>query len=164
VKRTIPIALLLALGPVAGVIFAAFLVLELLEPSFYYRWKQKRMVSRVMAANPEHLRRAARELLQSRPDFVGEISPSAPGLPSELRKLKPRRISVTTNSVSVDFGDVFNPFGIIVYAADSSPPAAPLFGRGPRQWIDGLFLYDDGQLETSGQQNGANVLQHPLRQ
>jgi len=57
---------------------------------------------------------------------------------------------MSTNSLGVDFSDVFNPFGIIVYAAGLNPRAEPKSGIGPRKWIDGLWLYDDGQLETYG--------------
>ena len=57
---------------------------------------------------------------------------------------------MSTNSLGVDFSDVFNPFVIIVYAAGLNPRAEPKSGIGPRKWIDGLWLYDDGQLETYG--------------
>lgn len=119
-----------------------------------YRWQQKRMVERVLAANPEVLRTAGRALLASRVGFVGEISPLSPDVPMPIRKLKPTRIELSTNSLGVDFSDVFNPFGIIVYATGQNPPAKPKFGRGPTCWIDGLWVYDDGQLETYGQQVG----------
>jgi hypothetical protein len=62
--------------------------------------------------------------------------------------LKLTLISLSTNAVSVDFSDASNPFGIIVYTVGASLPPAPKTGRGPRKWIDGLWLYDDGQLET----------------
>jgi len=153
-KRNILIAMILTFAAMVAAILAAVFVLEFFEPSFYYAWKQECMVRRVVAANPEHLLTAARQLLQSRPGFAGDINPSASGVPSAIRKLRPTRISFATHSVSIDFSDVFNPFGITVYAAGVSPPAAPPYGRGPRQWIEGLWVYDDGQLETYGQQVG----------
>jgi hypothetical protein len=107
-----------------------------------------------LAADPAELLTAGRALLASRPGFVGKVSPSSSEIPKAIRRLKPRRISMSTNSVGVDFSDVSNPFGIIVYAVGVNPPSEPKSGRGPRKWIDGLWLYDDGQLENYGQQIG----------
>jgi len=162
-KRNILIAVILTFAAMVAAILASVFVLELFEPSFYYAWKQERMVRRVLAANPDHVRSAARQLLQSRPGFVGDINPSASGVPSAIRRLRPTRISFETHSVSVDFSDVFNPFGITVYAAGVSPPDAPTYGRGPAKWIEGLWVYDDGQLEKYGRQVGPANVSQPIR-
>lgn len=136
---------------VMGVLIAA---VSVLDSSSFYAWQQKRMVKRVLAADPAQLLSAGRELITSRSGFAGEISPSSPDVPEAIRRLKPTLITISTNAVGVDFSDVYNPFGIIVYAAGVSPPPAPKNGRGPRQWIDGLWLYDDGQLEAYGRPDG----------
>jgi hypothetical protein len=142
-------------GPKAvGLIVAAVAVLalvallEITDSSAFYGWQQKRMVKCVLAADPEQLLSAGRQLLHSRAGFVGEISPSAPEIATAIRRLKPTRVSILTNSVWVDFSDVSNPFGIAVYAAGAE-------GKGPHKWIDGLWLYDDGQLEGIGQPHGS---------
>ena len=137
--------------------------LSMLDSSAFYAWRQERMVKRVLAADPAELMAAGRTLIASRPGFVGQISASSPDVPSAIRRLKPTLISLSTNSLGVDFSDVFNPFGIIVYAAGVNPPAVPKFGRGPRRWIDGLWVYDDGQLETYCQQVGPANGSQPIR-
>lgn len=146
-----------------GVLILAFSVLELIEPPFYYFWKQERMVRRVMSANPDQLLSAARELLRSRPGFTGRVEPSAVDVPRGLRKLHPTGICFSTNSISVDFGDVFNPFGITAYAIGAEPPPPPHYGVPPRQWIEGLYVFDDGQLQTYGHQVGAANRSQPVR-
>ena len=98
-----------------------------------YAWQQRRMVKRVLAGDPSQLLSAGRQMLQHRADFVGEIDASAPEIPSAIRELKPTRISISTTRVVVEFSDVFNPFGIFIYASGSE-------GRGSRKWIDGLWL------------------------
>jgi hypothetical protein len=138
---------------VASILTFGFL--EVLEPTFYYEWKQERMVRRVMTANPEQLLSAARELLRSRPGLTGPVKPSALDLPRALRKLSPTRVWFLTNAVYVDFSDVFNPFGITAYAIGAKPPPPGQYGVPPRQWIEGLYVYSDGQLERYGQQVGA---------
>ena len=140
----------------AVAVLALVVLLELMDSSAFYAWQQKRMVKRVLAADPEQLLSAGRQLLHGRAGFVGEISPSAPEIPPVIRRLKPTRVSISTNSVWVDFSDVFNPFGIVVYAAEAD-------GRGPHKWIDGLWLYDDGQLEGIGQPDGAAIGSQPIR-
>lgn len=99
---------------------------------------------------PEQLLSAGRTLLASRSGFDGEISPSSPEIPNAICRLKPTKVSMSANSLGVDFSDASNPFGVIVYAADVYPPAEANTGIGPRKWIDGLWLYDDGQLEKYG--------------
>ena len=148
-------------GPKAvGLMVAAFAVLvlivllEITDSSTFYAWQQKRMVKRVLAADPKELVSAGRALLASRAGFVGEISPSSRDIPRGIRSLKPTRVSLSTNSLGVDFSDLFNPFGIIIYAAGANPPPPPKSGIGPRKWIDGLWLYHDGQLEGIGQPDG----------
>lgn len=106
---------------------------------------------------------AGRALIASRAGFVGEISPSSRDVPRAIRSLKPTRVSLSTNSLGVDFSDVFNPFGIIIYAAGANPPPPPKSGIGPRKWIDGLWLYHDGQLEGIGQPDGAANRSQPIR-
>ena len=108
------------------------------------------MVRRVLAADPGELLSAGRTLIADRQGFVGEISTSSPDVPRVISRLKPTRISMSANRLGVDFGDVANPFGIIVYAIGVNPPAVDKSRRGPRKWIDGLWLYDDGQLENYG--------------
>ena len=127
-------AVVLTIAAIA--VLALVVVLEITDSSAFYAWQQNRMVRRVLAAG--------RQLLDSRAGFVGEISPSAHEIPPAIRRLKPTRVSISTNSVWVDFSDAFNPFGIAVYATGVD-------GRGPHKWIDGLWLYDDGQLEGIGQ-------------
>ena len=138
-----------------GVSILAFGALELFEPSFYYDWKQERMVMRVMTANPEELLSASRALLRSQPGLTGHVDPSQLELPRALRKLRPTKMWFFTNAVSVDFSDVFNPFGITAYAIGAKPPPPSVYGLPPRQWIEGLWVHDDGQLERYGQQVGA---------
>jgi len=129
---------------VAVAIVTAILVLEYLQsPSFYFR-QQRRMVDRVLTSDPDRLLSAGRQLLQSRTGYVGEISTSSPDIPGIIRKLKPTQITFRTNSLWVDFSDVFNPFGIVVFPAGAGGPA-------PHKWIDGLWLFDDGHLHTNGQ-------------
>jgi|GEM_PF-1748015 hypothetical protein len=156
-RRTLTSIVLIA--GMGGVIAAV----ALLNSTSYYFWQQKRMMKRVLAADPAQLLSAGRALLESRPGFIGEVSPSSPDVPSAIRRLKPTLISVSTNSLGVDFSDAFNPFGIIVYAAGANPPVEPKYGRGPHRWIDGLWVYDDGQLETYGQQVGAANGSQPIR-
>jgi hypothetical protein len=145
------------------IVGALLATLSVLDSRAVYAWQQQRMVKRVLAADPAELLRAGRTLIASRPGFVGEINPSSPDVPRAIRRLKPAVISFSTNSLGVDFSDVFNPFGIIIYAAGVNPPAEPKSGRGPRRWIDGLWVYDDGQLETYGQQFGPANGSRPIR-
>jgi hypothetical protein len=77
----------LGLAAAAAAVVVTFDVLELFEPIFYYDWKQQRMVRRVMAANPEQVSNAARELLSSRRGFTGHINPSALDLPTAIRAI-----------------------------------------------------------------------------
>ena len=135
-------------GLLGAVVAAAVAILAALDSTTFYQWQQERMVKRVLAADPTDLVSAGRTLLSAKPGFVGKISPSSSDVPAAIRRLKPTLISLTTNSAAVDFSDVCNPFGIVVYQLGASPPPASKFGRGPRKWIDGLWLYDDGQLET----------------
>jgi hypothetical protein len=132
----------------AGVLVVA---VWLLDSSALYAWRQERMVKRVMAADPRELLSAGRELIASRQGRAGKISPLSSDVPKAIRRLKPTLISVSTNSLAVDFSDVSNPFGIIIHAVGLDPPAKPKSGFGPREWIKGLWLYDDGQLENFGQ-------------
>lgn len=136
--------------------------LAVLDSSAYYDWQQKRMVKRVLAAEPEALLSAGRAFLANRSGFIGEIDPSSLDVPAAIRKLKPTLISMNTNSLGVDFSDVSNPFGIIVYAAGVNPPVKPKSGIGPRKWIDGLWLHDDGQLEGIGRPDGAANGSQPI--
>jgi hypothetical protein len=151
------IAVILGVAAI-GASILTFGVLELIEPPFYYDWKQERMVRRVMTANPEELLSAARELLRSQPGLTGHVNPSALRVPRALRKLRPTEIWFFTNAVSVDFSDVANPFGITAYAIGAKPPPPSDYGIPPRQWIEGLWVHDDGQLERYGQVGAA-----PLR-
>jgi hypothetical protein len=143
-----------------GAVIAA---VSVLDSSAFYEWQQERMVKRVLAADPQELLDAGRAFIASRQGFTGKISPSSPDVPKAIRRLEPTLISVSTNSLGVDFSDVSNPFGIIIYAAGANPPAKPKSGIGPRKWIDGLWLYDDGQLENFGQQVGAANGSQPIR-
>lgn len=120
----------------------------LLDSNVIYKWQQKRIVARVLAADPAELLRGGRALLASRTGYVGTIKPSSTDVPLSIRRLKPTMISVSKGSVSVDFSDVANPFGIIVYADGVNPPPQRNSRIGPRMWIDGLWIYDDGQLEA----------------
>jgi hypothetical protein len=162
-SRKALLAVVLGLAAVGVSVLVAFGVLELFEPIFCYEWKQERMVRRVMASNPEQVLSAARELLRSRPGFTGHLKPSALHVPRALRKLSPTEIWFFTNAVSVDFSDVLNPFGITAYAVEAKPPPPPQYGVEPRQWIEGLWVYDDGQLERFGQQVGAANRSQPVR-
>lgn len=139
-----------------AVVLAGVSFLEFLGVPPFYAWQQKRMVKRVLAADPEQLLIAGRQLLHSRAGFSGEISTSAPEIPPAIRRLKPTRVSISTNSVWIDFSDVFNPFGIAVYAAGTD-------GSGPHKWIDGLWVYDDGQLEGIGQPDSPANGSQPIR-
>lgn len=130
-----------------AVILSGVAFLESLGVPPFYAWQQKRMVRSVLAANPEQLLSAGRELLGRRQGYVGEISCSAPEIPYAIRRLGPTRVSFNTNSVWVDFSDVFNPFGVVVFTAEPQNE-----GQGLHKWIAGLWLYDDGQLERTGQQ------------
>jgi len=135
-KRNLPkiIGLILILG-------ALITAYNFLPPLPVYQWQQKRMVNRVLSANPEELLQAGRLMLQQHPGFVGYLDPSSSEIPAAIRKLGPTRISFRTNHVAVDFSDVFNPFGIFVYS-----PGENGEGQGRHEWINGLWLYDDGQL------------------
>jgi hypothetical protein len=137
-------------------VVAAILLVEYLQsPSFYFK-QQQRMVGRVLASDPNLLLNAGRQLLQSRTGYVGEISASSSDIPEIIRRLKPTRITLTTNSLWVDFSDVFNPFGIDVFPVGAD-------GAAPHKWIDGLWLFDDGHLRTNGQQDGATNRSQPIR-
>jgi len=138
-----------------AVITAVVVVLWVTNSSAFYSWQQERMVKRVLAADPAELLNSGRALIASRAGFVGEIHPASPDVPRAIRKLKPARLSISTNVLAVDFSDVSNPFGMIVYAAGVNPPAEPKSGLGPRQWIDGLWIYDDGHLEKFSLKVGA---------
>jgi hypothetical protein len=159
-SRKSVIAFLVGTGAVVASILT-FGILELIEPSFYYDWKQERMVRRVMTQNPEQLLSAARELLHRRPGFTGHVNPSALDLPVALRRLRPTEIWFATNAVSVDFSDVANPFGITAYEIGAKPPPPSQYGA--RQWIEGLWVHDDGQLETYGQPVGPANGSHTIR-
>lgn len=156
------IAVILGVAAVGAVILT-FGFLELMEPTFYYDWKQERMVRRVMSADPEQLLSAARELLRSRPGFTGHVNPDAVDVPRVLRKLRPTEIWFFTNAVSVEFSDVANPFAITAYATGAKPPGPTQYGVPPRQWIEGLWVSDDGQLERYGQQVGTASRSQPAR-
>lgn len=125
-------------------------VLWVLDSRAFYAWQQERMVKRVLAVDPHELLSSGRALIASRQGVSGRVSPSSSSVPQTIRRLKPTLVSTGTNWLSVDFSDASNPFGIIIYADGVSPPPKPKSGIGPRQWIDGLWLYDDGQLETYG--------------
>lgn len=133
-----------------GLIGTLVATIWVLTSKTFYAWQQERMVTRVLAANPAELLSAGRTLITRRQGFTGELSASSSDIPSPIRRLKPTRISMSAGRLGVDFGDVANPFGIIVYAAGVNPPAVDKSRVGPRKWIDGLWLYDDGQLETYG--------------
>ena len=134
-----------------GALATLCILCVLVSSPFYYHWQQKQMVQRVLAADPAQVLSAGRIVLARRPGFDGEIRPSSPEIPDAIRRLKPTKVSMSANVLGVDFSDASNPFGIIVYAAGVNPPAEPITGAGPRKWIDGLWLYDDGQLEKYGQ-------------
>jgi hypothetical protein len=141
---------------VAVAIVAVILVLEYLQsPSFYFR-QQRRMVTRVLATDPYLLLKAGRQLLQGRTGYVGEISASSSDIPDIIRRLKPTRITFRTNSLWVDFSDVSNPFGIVVFPSGVNGPA-------PHKWIDGLWLFDDGHLHTNGQLDDSRNANQALR-
>ncbi len=146
-----------------AIVGAMVVTLWVLDSSAFYAWQQKRMVRRVLAADPAELVSAGRALIAGRTGFVGEIDPSSPDVPPSIRRQKPTLMSVSTNSLGVDFSDVSNPFGIIVYAAGVNPPTVRKSGIGPREWIDGLWIYDDGQLENLGQQDGSANESQPIR-
>ena len=144
------------LAIVAVATIAAILVLEYRQsPSFYFR-QQERMVDRVLASDPDRLLSAGRQLLQSRAGYVGEISVSSSDVPEIIRKLKPSQITFGTNSLWVDFSDVSNPFGIVVFPVGADGPA-------PHKWIDGLWLFDDGHLHKYGQPGGPANGSQPIR-
>jgi hypothetical protein len=145
-KRQSRISFLLGMGCV--LMCAAMLVWQ--SPTYYF-WQQERMVRRVLRANPIELRDAATALLTKRENSLGKIDPSAAEVPNAIRILKPTSIMVSSNQIGIDFGDAFNPFGIIVYRPGYTPPPHEKWGRPPLRWVDGLWLYDDGQLEQYGQ-------------
>ena len=126
------------------IVITAILVVAMaaLEFPSYYAWQQQRMVKCVLTANPDELLSAGRDLLGRRPGFVGQISASSPDVPRTIRLLKPTYISISTNSVGVDFSDAANPFGILVYAAGAHPPDPDKYGPGPLQWssVTGLAM------------------------
>jgi len=126
----------------------ALLLLNHSESPEYYFKQQQRMVERVLAANPNELLLAGREMLERRPNYVGEINPAAHEIPVAIRKLKPTRIFFQTNSVSVDFSDAFNPFGIVVVRTGME-------GGSMVKWIDGLWLFHDGQLHNRLKPDGS---------
>ncbi len=139
-----------------GTVALAFILLFVLwESPFVYHKRQGLMVWRVLSSNPEDLLDAGRQLLKEHHGSVGEVSPSSSTVPKVLRNLSPSRIRVSTNSIAIDFSDLFNPFGIVVFPFGE-------VGRGPHKWIDGLWLYDDGQLEplrkNGSMTNGGRVL------
>lgn len=140
-----------------AILGAVIATLSVLDSSAFYVWQQKRMVRRVLAANPIELRDAGRTFLVSRQEVVGSISLSSSDVPKTIRRLKPTFISVSTNSLGVDFSDAANPFGLMIYAVGVNPPPKTKSGIGFRKWIDGVWLYDDGQLENFGQITGPNA-------
>ena len=117
------------------------------SPEYYFK-QQRRMVDRVLAANPNELLMAGRQMLERHPNFVGELSPNSQEIPDAIRQLNPTRITFHTNRVSVDFSDAFNPFGIVVLRAGTN-------GVGMHKWIDGLWVYDDGQLHDRLKSDGS---------
>jgi hypothetical protein len=126
---------------------AVFCVVAFISVSpTYYHWQQERMVKRVLTAEPRDLLSAGRVLIQSRQGFIGEIDPSSHEIPIAIRKLTPTRVTFSKRGIIVDFSDLANPFGIVVFKAGVVPPTNWTSGPYPLQWIDGLWLYDDGQL------------------
>jgi hypothetical protein len=141
-----------------GAVVAA---ISLLESSSYYEWQQKRMVRAVLAANPDELLRAGRMLLANRSGYVGEMSSSSRDIPPPIRRLQPKRVLLKSDSVWVEFSDICNPFAFTVFtpAADASKTV----GYGWHKWIDGLWIFDDGQLEKFGQPGGPANGSQPIR-
>lgn len=124
------------------VIFMLFGAAKLfLSPGPIFSWQERRAVKRVLAADPQQLLEAGQTLLQKHPGFTGTIPSSSPAIPDVIRKLDPAYISFTTNSVAIDFGHPANPFGIVVFAPGEK-------GHGRHEWINGLWLFDDGQLQN----------------
>jgi len=64
-----------------AILGAVIATLSVLDSSAFYVWQQKRMVRRVLAANPIELRDAGRTFLVSRQEFVGSISLSSSDVP-----------------------------------------------------------------------------------
>ncbi len=141
---------------------ALIAALWVLDSTAYYMWRQERMVKRVLAADPHELLSSGRALIAGRQGVGGRVSLSSSSVPETIRRLKPTLISTGTNWLSVDFSDVSNPFGFIIYADGVPPPPRPKSGIGPRKWIDGLWLYNDGQLETYGLEIRAPAARDPV--
>ena len=148
-KRVSRITVALGLG--VGLLIVASMVF--LSPTYYF-WRQERMVRRILRTDPVELRAAARALLRARTNAEANIEPSGRDVPAAIRSLHPTLITVSSSSIAIEFGDAANPFGVIAYLPDATPPPSGRFGKPPVQWIDGLFVYDDGQLEHYGQPSG----------
>ena len=115
----------------------------------YRHWQQKRMVERVLATDPNDLLKAGRQLLASKPDFVGNLDPSSAEVPIVFRRLKPTYVYISKSCLTVNFDHVVNPFGVAIFR-DGYP------ARFKREWIEGLWLFDDGQLRKFGLENWPN--------
>ena len=126
------------------VVIAAVICLGPWVDGKLYDRQQAQMVKRVMESDPQALLVAGRELLAKRNGRIGDADLTDIDLPPAIRGLRPTEISFRTNSVSIEFSDVFNPFGITVF--DNANDAPDPYYRG-HKWVDGLWLYHDGQLE-----------------
>jgi hypothetical protein len=154
IRTRASVALLIIVGALVAAV-------SLMESSSYYEWQQKRMVQRVLAADPDELLKAGRQLLATRPGYVGKITRSSQDIPSPIRRLKPRQLFLGRDSVYMEFSDIANPFGLIAFTPGAD--VSKVLGHGSHQWIEGLWLFDDGQLERYGQPNGAANESQPFR-
>jgi len=127
---------------VAAAVVAMLLLLQYWQSPSFYQKQQRRMVERVINSDPHALLLAGRDFLRNRTGYLGEVDTSSSEIPKVIRELRPTNITFSTNEVWIDFSDAFNPFGIVVFSPGFDGPA-------PHKWIDGLWLFDDGQLHRS---------------
>ena len=109
-------------------------------------------MNRVLDANPDELLLACKDILRHRDQFepmvnhrfgnyaaIEEDNISKAPLPQIIKALRPRSICFSSNSVSIDVTNPFNPFGFEGFAEG-------VVGTGQVKWQDGLWLFHDGQL------------------
>jgi len=128
------------IAALCGIMVVAAFIGERCVLPHVIHWQEMRAVNRVMTADHRAIRDAGRTLLAKHPNTTGPLNVKDESIPKIIRNLEPRRVVLDKDSVLVDVGNVFNPFGITVFAEGVD-------GHGARKLLDGLWVFHDGQLD-----------------
>lgn len=148
-KRKIVLVIALCAATVAAVVMGERFALPRV-----IHWREMRAVDRVMRADHVAIRDAGRVLLARHSNEIGKLSPKDGEIPKVIRDLSPNEIELRKESVLIDVGNVFNPFGLSVFADGVE-------GHGARRLMDGLWVFHDGQLEEWDANHTSNGIRQP---